>query len=133
MDEAKDTGDKSPLQRCIEEKIALLEELCVVTGSSKRWQPLFEKDGLIAEMINDGGAFVTVRGRLQMPYPPQAILNMIRDRTNGRPTFKTQGSLTERYVSCVGSTVFIIKYLALNGVAFVPRRLLQYCTTPVTP
>ena len=31
MDEAKDTGDKSPLQRCIEEKIALLEELCIVT------------------------------------------------------------------------------------------------------
>jgi hypothetical protein len=114
----------SPLQRQIEEKVVLLDELCAVENSSRRWEPLFEKDGLIAEMINDGGAFVTVRGRLRMPYPPQAILNMLRATGSmDDPRAKRKDpSLKDTFIVRRIDKRTIVKYLALKGVAFVSGR-----------
>jgi hypothetical protein len=120
----EDNLEHSPLHRQIEEKIKLLEELCAVENSTRPWEPLFEKDGLVAEMINDGGAFLTVRGRLKMPYPPQAILNMLRatGRMDDPRSKRKDPSLKDTFIVRRIDKRTIIKYLALKGVAFVSGR-----------
>ena len=108
------------------EKIDTMIEKAVFLSrdDSPQWTLMFDDKGVHAEILEDGGPLVTVRGTLNMPYPPYAIIKLINacnDMSDPR-SFRKAPSMKSTKLLKVYNDRTALRYLEYKGLAFVSGR-----------
>ena len=102
----------------------LVKAVDLSTNSSPQWALMFEQDGLVAETLEDGGNLITVRGVLDFPYPPYAIIKLINacnDMHDPR-SYRKSPSMKKTKLLKEYDERTAIRYLEMKGLGFVSGR-----------
>ena len=124
-DSSGETAQQLEYQKvCTKINTMLHRAVALANNESPEWKLMFDYQGVHAETLEDGSALLTVRGVLDMPYPPYAILRLINacnDMEDPRSFRKAPSMKSTKLLNAYDAHTSL-RYLEYKGLAFVSGR-----------